>query len=404
MDYQILSDNETEKEVEFTIPNEELGPFIEQEVSRLRKKVAIRGYRKGKVPKSLLRTHYQDEIKANALNALITSSYLKFLEEKGLKPASRAELLGLEDGAEIKFRIRIEVLPDFEVKDYLGIEIFKEKPLPLDFLCEQTINDLREKYATIRETDGPSAVDNFVTMDMEIIRDNQILERQSDTTIKIGDRSLPDELNRALIGVKKGERKKIKVDEKVYCITVKKIEEKVLPRVNDDFARLFNCKDTTELKKKVEMIAEENEEARLKEELEESLARILLERNQFMVPKSFIEYEYKLLLKECNLLDSESNKERFWTTAERRARFNLIVEKIAQKENIKTGDEEVMALVNKEYMDVNEKNKEAVIAYLKKMLTKRKVMDFILEHAVISEKSRIISSDEVMYANRSIRH
>jgi trigger factor len=404
LEYLITVDGESEKEIEVAVPAEDLKPIYEEEVDKLRKEVVIKGYRKGKVPKDLIRARYHETLKASAINDLISKSYIKVLEEKKWQPASSAELLELKEEDKIKFRLRIEVIPDFTVGNYTGLELFKEKPLPMEYLYEQAINQLREKYSTVRETAEPAAVDDFVTIDLEKIEKGKAAEKEQELTVKIGDRSLPDELNRALVGIKKGEKKNVPAGDVAYSVAVKKVEEKILPQLNDDFAKLLNYENMEALKKRIEEEMQKNEEARLEDELRESLAGILLERTIFSVPKVLVNDEYQRMLKNHNLQDTEPTRERFWPMADRRVRFNLIIEKIARQENIRTEEAEVLGLIDQNLLDVNEENRSRVIEYFRNFLNQKKTVDFLLQKAKISEKSRIISPEEAKNAKRPIRH
>ncbi len=404
LNYQIITESEVEKEVEFFLSPEDFGPALDEEAERLRRKVSIKGYRKGRAPRKVVYSLYKDTIRANALNKIVSKSYLKLLKEKGWQPATKPELLNIEDGEGVKFRLRIEVIPEFDVENYLGLELLKKRPLPFDYLLEEAMNNLRERHAVIKETNEPAAVDSFVTMDMEIIKENRVQERRGDITVKVGDRSLPDELNRALVGMKKGEEKEVEIGDACWRVYIKKIEEKILPQIDDDFARSLNYKNLQELVEKVSKTVEKEEAERLEEELEESLARILLERNRFPVPKSLISFEYQLILEENNLADSEANRNRFWDTAEKRARFNLILEKIAKKEGIETPETEVISLLKDGDSELNREEKKGYIEYLRKVINRRKTMEFLLKNAVVSERERIVSPGEVDNVNYSIRH
>ncbi len=351
-----------------------------------------------------MKARYYDTLRANALDRLISQAYLKLLEEKKWQPANQAELISIDDGDLIKFRLRFEIMPEFKPENYLGLELLKEEPLPIEYLFEHTLNQIRERYATLKETNNPAVVDDFLTVDLEIIEDNKIKNKHNDIILRIGDRSLPDELNRALVGVKKGEGKEINIENSIYRIVVKKIEEKILPQINDDFAHLLNYENLEELKNGIEEIARKNEEARLEEEMRESLAKVLLERNKFKIPRSLISEEYQKILKEYALSDSESNKERFWMLAENRVRFNLILDRIAHIENITTDDTEINELINKELFRINKKNRDDIFDYLRRFINRKKTIDFLIKNARISERGRIILPEEVKNVNRSIRH
>ena len=309
MEYEVAVDNELEKEIEISVPSSELDILIDQEVDKFRKKVQINGFRKGRVPRSLVKTKYRDALKAQAIDNLVTKSYLKLLEEKKWRPASHVKLMNIEEGEKIKFRLHFEVIPDFDVDNYRNIEALKSEPIPDDLLLERGLEELRERHATIREVSRPAVVDDFVTMDLEIKENKIIKEKKSDVTMRIGNRNIPDEINRELVGIKKSENKEVKVGNLVYKIFIKKIEEKELPQVDDDFAKSLNYESVEQLKKKLTENSKKAEELRIEEELKESLSNILLERICFNVPKSLIQNEYEKILQRFQLPDSDVNKE-----------------------------------------------------------------------------------------------
>jgi trigger factor len=403
--YDTVTDKTTEKEIDITAPVGELDRFIEIEIDKMRKDLAIKGFRKGKVPISLIKTRYRDSLKAQAINDLVTEYFLKIIAEKKWRPASQAEMKNFEEDSEaIKFRLCFETIPDFKIADYIGIEVYQDEALPEDFLIEQVTKNLREQYAKVVATDRPAVVDDIITMDIKISENDQIKEDKQDIVINIGNRDLPDELNKALVGIKKDERKKINIDKSLYEIHVKKIEEKTLPEIDDAFAKSHNYEGLDQLRTKLLENARINEERRLEETVKESISNILLERNQFEVPKTMTESEYHSILQRMNLPESDSNKERFWKPAENRVRLDLLISKIAEKENIKIEDKEIMDLVKAMSIKLNEENRKNVINYLGNLLVREKTMDLLYKNAKISKKSRIISPKEDINDTRSIRH
>jgi len=404
LEYEIAVDNECEKELQVRAPAAELEPFIEGEVDDLQKKAAVKGYRKGRVPRDLIKSKYREDIRANALNDLITDSYLKVLKEKNWQPASRVELVKLEDGDPIQFHLRFQVIPEFQVDNYAGLEIMKEQPLPEEFLFEQGLNSLRERFAEIREIPGPAVVDNFITLDLETLENGKVKEKQSEVTIRIGDRNFPDEINRALVGSQPGQTKETQTDKAAFRLTIKKIEEKVLPNTDDEFAVKLNFKNFEELKGKLIEDLKHKEEQRVEDEMKESIASILLERVRFLIPKILIDEEYDKILKKRNIPDSESTREQFQGVAERRIRFNLILDRIRQKENIRIPDEDVRKTVDALGIIPNDENREEITDYFRNIMTREKTIDYLYQHAKISEKGKILSPKEAKDANRSVRH
>jgi len=404
LEYDIKVDQETEKELLVRVPQAELDSYLEAEINQLRKKAAIKGYRKGRVPRELIRAQFAEEIRSRALNEVVTAAYLKIMQEKQWQPASTVDLLDLKDGEEITFHLHFHVIPDFTVTDYRRLEIVKEKALPEEFLLEQGLNGLRDQFAEIREITVPAAVDNIVTADVEIQENGQPAQPQADIQIRIGDRGYPDEINRALVGCLKGQVKDIPTEKTRYRITVKKVDERIRPVLNDEFAVKLNFKNYDELKTRLLEDLKRREDQRIEEESKESIASVLLERVVFTVPKNLVEEEYKKLLKKKNIPDSDPVREQFWGVAEKRVRFNLILDKIGRLENIQTTDEEVTATVNALGISLTGENREDITDYFRVMLTREKTVDFLYRNAQISEPGKIISPKEAHDANRPVRN
>lgn len=404
MHYDITTDKTVEKELLITIPSSDLNVHIEKEIKKIRKELNLKGFRKGKVPVNIIRTRYYETLKAQALQSLITESFLSVVKEKKWQPATKAEVLDIKEDEAIQVKLRCEVIPDFEVSEYQSIEILKEQPLPDDFLIERALNDLRERYATIKEVSRAAAVDDYVTLDMTLIENAKVKTRHKDITVKIGDRNLPDELNRVLVGSHKGDTREAIIDSATHKVVVKKIEEKQLPLITDEFAQEHDLKDLEHLKSKVLVEAKKYEEQRVKDELKEKISKTLIERTTFTVPQTLIKNEYEQILKKVGAEDTDSNKERFWDTAEKKVRLHLILDKIAQKENIVVKNEEITNVLSSMGIKTDSENREDILRYIETLLMRDKTLEFLYDNAKISERSRIISPKEAQHDTHPVRH
>lgn len=403
MEYKLLKESEIEKEIEISVPKTELEALINDETERVQKELAIDGFRKGRVPRTLIRSRYGDSLKAQAMDKLVRQTYLAVVRENNWQPAGHAELRHVDEGEPIRFQLFVEVIPQFEVENYLNIEIFREPSAPDDFLLEQGMNALKEQYAVVNEVERSAVVDDLVTMDIKIVENGQS-KVERDQTVRIGDRSLPDELNRALVGMKRNQKKELQVAGKSYTLDLKTIKERVLPRIDGDFAVSLKFTGVDDLKNKLLEKMKQQEEKRIEDELKESISDVLLQRIRFQVPNTLVQKEYDKILKDYGLPDSDSNKERFWSVAERRMRFNLILDRIAEKESLRVSESEVVDLTTRLGMKLTEQNRSDVIDYLNSILTREKTMNFLYDNAKISEKSRIVTPKEVANDTHSVRH
>jgi len=338
------------------------------------------------------------------MNSLINDAFIKVVTDKKWQALSQAELLDLKEDDTITFQLRFEIVPRFDVENYLNIEVFEEEALPDEYLLERALNEIREQYATVKQVSRPAVVDDYITVDLAIREQDKPAKTQKNITIRVGDRSWPDEINRALVGVNRSQKKEVSVDKEHYVIDIKKIEEKILPEIDDAFASSKDFKDLEELKKKLLEDAKKIEENRIRDELKESISQVLLERITFTVPDALVKNEYTRMLQRFNLQDSDAHKERFYGVAEKRARLNLIMDKIAEKENISVEDHEPVQIVKAMGIKPGSDNYESVIEHVSMMLRRERTIDFLFEHAKISKKSRIISPKEVKDDTRTVRH
>jgi trigger factor len=404
LDYQITSDGQTVKEISVTVPKQELDSLIDREVNNVRKTITLDGFRKGKVPVAIIKNKYRETLKAQAMNSMINDAFIKVVTDKKWQALSQAEVLELTENDTITFQLRFEIVPVFDVDNYLNIEVFEDERLPDEYLLERVMNEIREQNATVKEVKRPAVVDDFVTMDLTIHEKDKPPQIQKSIAIRVGDRTWPDEMNRALVGANKSQKKEVNVENQRYVFDVKKIEEKILPEIDDVFAKSKGFKDIDELKKKLLEDAQKIEENRIKDELKESISHVLLERIRFTVPDALVKNEYTRMLQRFNLQDSETHKERFHDVAEKRARLNLILDKIAAKEKISVDSNEPPQILKAMGMKPGGENYESVVEHVATMLRRERTIDFLFEHAKISKKNRIISPKEVKDDTRTVRH
>jgi trigger factor len=326
------------------------------------------------------------------------------ITDKKWQALSQADLLDLKENDTITFKLRFEIVPLFDVDNYLNIEVFEEETMPDEYLLERAMNELREQYATVQQVSRPAVVDDYITVDLRVREQDKPETSQKNITIRVGDRSWPDEINRALVGSNTSQRKDISVDKQHYVIDIKKIEEKILPRIDDAFASSKGFKDLEELTKKLLEDAKKFEENRIRDELKESISQVLLERITFTVPDALVKNEYTRMLQRFNLQDSDAHKDRFYGVAEKRARLNLILDKVAEKENISVEKQEPVQIVKAMGIKPGSDNYDSIIEHVSTMLRRERTIDFLFEHAKISKKSRIISPKEVKDDTRTVRH
>jgi trigger factor len=275
------------------------------------KKAKIPGFRPGKAPKNVVERHYAAEIQSEVMNRLISESFLQAVKENGLNPVEMPNITNispLENDAPLNYSAVVEVRPKFDLGNYEGIEV-KESPVAAsDEEVGQTIDRLRDMYARLEVVEGqPLDASHAAIIDFEGFQEGKPVAgtKAQDYTLMLGTKSLIPGFEEQLIGMQKGETREISVTfpadyhskdlagkDAKFSVSLKEVKKKVVPELNDDFAKdIGDHKTVDELRTRLR----EDIEARKKSEQvsaqREELMNKLVEGYAFEVPESMVEKE-----------------------------------------------------------------------------------------------------------------
>lgn len=344
----------------------------EKAVADIAKKAKIPGFRPGKAPKNVVERHYQTEIQSEVMNRLISESYLQAVKEKNLSPVEMPNITNispLEKDAPLNFTAQVEVRPQIDLKPYEGIEV-KETPVTVsDEEVTATIDRLREMYANLEVVEGQAlAKDHTAIIDFEGFHEGKSIAgaKAQDHMLALGTGSLIPGFEEQLIGMKKAESREISVKfpddyhskdiagkDAKFNVTLKEVKKKVLPELNDEFAKdIGEHKTVEELKARIK----EDLEIRKKNELasgqrEELLAK-LVDMHTFDTPDGMVERELMSMARtqamrlarqgmDLKTFDIKAFREKNHDLAVKRVKGTLLLDLIADKEKIDVSDDEV---------------------------------------------------------------
>jgi len=340
----------------------------------LRKTVSLPGFRKGKVPYEIIRRHFSEEIKAEAIKKVVPEAYQFALEKWELKPVGDPVFSEIEggDNSALRFKVDIEVMPEFELKDYTGIDVQEEEIEVSEEELDQVIERLREQQATLAVVERPAKEADLVVVDYVPLGEDGTPEEDKkvkDYPILIGAGEVFPVFEQALVGKSKGETGEVEIEypqdykpehlagKKIrYSFTVKEVKEKVLPELNEEFVSKVNpeLKSVEELSEDIKnnLLEEKSKEAERKKQAE-AIDKII-ESNKFDIPRAMVEMYKQRLYEEderrrssygLGLEEDEEKKkeldEVFEKIAEREIRRYFIIEKIAEQEKIEVTDQDV---------------------------------------------------------------
>lgn len=376
------------KSIAVEIPKEEVNKRLQGVYEKVSHSIAIPGFRKGKVPLKVLKLYYGEEIKEQVKEELIEENYKKAIKEKDIRVASEAEVkkAELDEDKPFKFEAVVEAFPEAKIGEYKGIEAERQKVEVSDEEVNAVLERKREENAQLIPVNNrPAQKGDLITIDYQVEIDNKIVRDMKDQKLILGKTPVPKEWDEALIGLKVGETEEVKTKSKgekakniLYRFTVKKIEERRLLVLTDDFAKKMGGFES--LEKLKDKIREELEElARFQEEehLKDVILDKIIENSKIEVPPSVVEKfsKYYAVINQ-GLTEEESRK-----LAEKNVKTQIIVDEIAKKENIEVSNAELAR--EKSRMASGEKEED-----LREELRREKVIKFLIENAQVKSKGR----------------
>ena len=389
------------RELDLEIPADEVTKKMESVAKEFARVARVPGFRPGKAPVSLIRRRFADDIKGEVVQSLVPQRVEQAVTEQKLTPVSQpqVEKLDFSEGQPLKFRAVFEVLPEFELGNYKGLDL--EMPV-LDVTDDDVakeIEGVRERAAAFAPVEGrPAENGDFVQLKLLGTPAGGGEPIQADSVLcHIGAEETMEPFNENLRGANTGDHKNFDVeypadypDAKLagktyhYTVEVLGIKNKKLPELNDEFAKdVSDATTLDELKTKVREGLHAARDQKHKDLLRDKVLAAIVKLHDFPVPESLVEHQMDVRLERVvRSLAAQGVDPRAvnvdWVTLRRRqqeraaddVKAELIVDRIASAENIDVTDEDV----NSELEHVASHSGESAAA-LHARLTKQGTLD-----------------------------
>jgi len=425
MNVNIEDISSIKKKVSIEISEDQVTKEVDSFYRELGRKAKIKGFRPGKVPRNILERHFKDYVKAEVVQKLVQDTYPTALSETNLHPVSNPMIDpgDLESGKPFQYSATIEVKPEIKLEEYLGLNIEGKKEEVKDEEVEERLKGLQNLHANLKTIQEARPIQNgdFVIVDYEARMDGKPLEegKAIDLTVEVGSGRFIPAFEEKLIGLRLEEEKEIEVSFPEdygykkwagktisFYVKIKEIKEKILPILDDEFAKdLGDYSSLEELKDKLKQEIEREKKLALERQLKDQMVDQLLQKNTFEVPESLVEEQTKALVSDTKLrlatqgikidtlgISEEKLQEDYREAAMRQVRTFLILEKIAGQEGITVTDEEV----EDRFREISERThqkfdvvkryyeKNGLIPEVKAGIMNEKTLNLLLEKANIS--------------------
>ena len=322
MDIEIEEVDSCNKKIKFIIPYNNYKKEVDKYYQKLGREVKVPGFRKGKVPASLLEKQFGPDVKKEVLSNLISNELNKAIAEKDLRAIGQPHLLEVnaEDGTDISVSASVEVLPSIDIKDYSSIEMEMKIPRITDGEVDQTIEAFRQRKAkTVEIIDRSVQEKDLIKIDFTSMLGDKPFEGGAvkDQIIQVGGGQLIEGLDKGMIGMEIGDNRDIKVQipedyhnkeiagkEVDFNIILKGIQVQELPKLNDEFAReLDNEKkyeNLEDMKAKIRIELEDYERKEALKATKKKFAEQLTEQNPVDLPEGLIKEQVKFMSDQAN--------------------------------------------------------------------------------------------------------
>ena len=363
---------------------EDLDKAMQNAYQKQKGKISIPGFRKGKAPRKMIEQMYGKGIfLEDAANALIPEHYSKALDECELEIVSQPEIdvVQAEPGKAFIFTAEVAVKPEVTLGEFKGLEVPKtETGVTEEEVEEEIKKELEKNSRTVAVEDRAAAKDDTVTIDFEGFVDGVAFEggKGSDYPLVLGSNTFIPGFEDQLVGANAGDHVEVKVTfpaeyqaaelagkDAVFQCDVKKIETKEVPELDDDFAKDVSEFDTVaEYREDVKKNLTEKKEKEALQAKEDAAVEKAVENAQMDIPEAMINTQARQMLDDfARRMQSQglSMEQYFQFTGQtadkmledmkpqalKRIQTRLVLEKIAETENIQPSEEEVDAEIAK---------------------------------------------------------
>ena len=374
----------TKREIQVEIPVADVNRQTDSLIQKYQKVARIPGFRRGHVPASIIRQRFSEEIKTDMVEALIPRFFRQEAEKLSLHPVSQPRVtdLHLHDGEPLRFKAAFEVLPEIKLEGYKELRAEKPEIAVSEADVEQALADLRERHASFNPVEGRALADgDFAQVSLDgnpkagepKTGESKSGEGQpvhmDEVLVEIAGQNTMPEFTEHLRGTGPGDERTFDVnypedtqDKRLagktfsYAVKVQAIKQKSLPELNDEFAKqLGEFQTVDDLRKAIREQMESERKHQAEHAAKEKLVGELIQRNDFEVPDSLIEQQIDIRLERglralaAQGLTTEQMKKmdlnRLRAGQREQAihdvKAALLLERVAEEENIQIGDEEL---------------------------------------------------------------
>lgn len=415
--------NEFTRELKIELQWDELKSDFDKSIKKFSKKIKMPGFRPGKTPKARLLQQFQQNIEADFMEDNFQKYYLSAINQEKLLPVNQAEITDVDfkmDG-QFSFKAKFEVEPKIVLPELKKntLKVQKTQYIHDKKDIDDAIHQLRKTNASMKVIEEGAEEGDYLVCDLQKLDESGVpiigknFQKQY---LRVGNGSFTDNQKDKLIGLKKGEKTRLKLpinkegSEADYELTIQNIERELLPELDEKFIKSINpdLKSVEDLTSDVENKIKENFEERSKTAFERDLSDAMIKLvNPSFSPSMVSNYMDNLVedVKKQNNgepLDEDKVREHYKAVAERNIKWYSIRKKIIEDQKINISKENIDSEINR-LVEVSPKSENEIRTFYKKPSSRKRLEDDLTELKIMDYLKKFSKVKEVKVATKELR-
>lgn len=372
MDLKVRSTGPWQHTLDIEVPVDEVERRLDEAARGVQRRATMPGFRRGRVPLEMVRQHFADTLEHEFLEDFVPRVTGEAVDQARLSPVVPPLVRNLHfvPGQPLRFEAVVDVRPEVEARDYRGIPVTRHVQTVDEAAVEKVLERLRDEAAVLLDLQRPAERGDVVTVDsIRLDANGRRLPstRARNLKIELGAPDVLPDLENGLLGAEVGQERAVDLTYPAdygtaelagrtvrYLVRVRKIQEKKLRELDDNFAQdVFRLDSLEELRSRVRLNLEGDERVRVQREVENAITDELIRRNPFQLPERLTRWMLDRVLREAtgeravpdNLRDELER--RYRPGVERSLRREVLLGAVARQEKLEVNDEEVAAEIDR---------------------------------------------------------
>ena len=421
MKTEIKKINSYTKEIDVVVKWDQISNQFENEFLKAQSSFELKGFRKGKVPRNIVKKSLLPSLEAQFAEKALNEYYRKALKELNLVPINQAKInkLAFNEGKDLEFSAEFEVVPEIKLPKYeKKFKIKTTKYIASDNDLESALKEIRERHSTIKLIEDGAKTGHFINGDFQELDNNgdpiegRKVEKQY---IKLGESAFSGNAEKPFHGAKSGDSVKSEItyekDKKVnYIVQIHKVEEQVLPELNDDFASLADpeIKTLEELNKKLRTQIQNSLDKEFEKEIQKEVIDYFVKKSKLEAPKSMIDNYLTHVIDDVKNrnqnnqpIDENNLRNAYKETAESSVKWYLIKDTIIDNTKLEVSKESMQKKIDT-FIEQNPSQKNDIKKFYRQSDNKNKLYEDMLNEKLFTYMNDFIinkisekSTDEI---------